>query len=79
MDTIELTLLKAMCIEQDTNEVFNPLAMVDMWEEMHVLVNRWEHEYNANSGVAAEALQEFASALKGRPTDREGITWSKSN
>ena len=63
-----------MGIEQRKNEVFNPLAMVDMWEEMHVLVNRWEHEYSANSAVAAEALQEFAAALKGRPTEREGFS-----
>ena len=63
-----------MSIEQGTSEVFNPLAMVDMWEEMHDLVNRWEHKYNANSAVAAEALQEFAAALKGRPTDPEGFS-----
>jgi hypothetical protein len=63
-----------MSIEQSKHEEFNPLSMVDMWEEMHVLVNRWEHEYHANSAVAADALKEFAAALQGRPTNRGEIS-----
>lgn len=46
---------------------FNPLAMVDMWEDMHALVAAWESKHSANPAVAAAALEEFAAALVQRP------------
>lgn len=46
---------------------FHPLAMVDMWEDMHALVAAWESKHSANPAVAAAALEEFAAALVQRP------------
>ncbi len=46
---------------------FNPLAMVEMWEDMHALVATWESKHSANPAVAAAAFEEFAAALVQRP------------
>ena len=45
----------------------NPLAMVDMWQDMRPLVEQWELKYNASSADAAAAFQEFSAALVDQP------------
>jgi len=42
---------------------FDPLAMVDMWQDMRALVEQWELKYNSTPSDAAVAFQEFSSAL----------------
>lgn len=46
---------------------FNPLAMVDMWQDMRALVEEWESKYNASPADAAAAFQEFSAALVDQP------------
>ena len=46
---------------------FNPLAMVDMWQDMRALVEQWELKYNASPPDAAAAFQEFSAALVDQP------------
>ena len=46
---------------------FNPLAMVDMWQDMRALVEQWELKYNASPADAAAAFQEFSAALVDQP------------
>tara|TARA_B100001173_G_C15506688_1_gene345406 strand:+ start:297 stop:476 length:180 start_codon:yes stop_codon:yes gene_type:complete len=46
---------------------FNPLAMVDMWQDMRTLVEQWELKYNSSPADAAAALQEFSAALVDQP------------
>ena len=47
---------------------FNPLAMVDMWQDMRALVEQWELKYNSTPADAAAAFQEFSAALVDQPT-----------
>ena len=49
---------------------FNPLAMVDMWQDMRALVEQWELKYNSTPADAAAAFQEFSAALVDQPTTR---------
>tara|TARA_B100001059_G_scaffold236083_1_gene284633 strand:- start:3940 stop:4179 length:240 start_codon:yes stop_codon:yes gene_type:complete len=46
---------------------FNPLAMVDMWQDMRALVEEWESKYNCSPVDAAAAFQEFSAALVDQP------------
>ena len=46
---------------------FNPLAMVDMWQDMRALVEQWELKYNASPADAVAAFQEFSAALVDQP------------
>jgi len=46
---------------------FNPLAMVDMWQDMRILVEQWELKYNSSPADAAAAFQEFSAALLAQP------------
>ena len=46
---------------------FNPLSMVDMWQDMRALVEQWESEYNSSPADAAAAFQEFSAALLDQP------------
>ena len=48
-------------------EGFNPLAMVDMWQDMRALVEQWELKYNSGPSDAAAAFQEFSAALVDQP------------
>ncbi|WP_136975552.1 hypothetical protein [Synechococcus sp. GEYO] len=47
--------------------VFNPLAMVDMWQDMRALVEQWELKYNSSPADSAAAFQEFSAALVDQP------------
>ena len=47
---------------------FDPLAMVDMWQDMRALVEQWEEKYNSTPSDAAVAFQEFSAALVDQPT-----------
>ena len=42
---------------------FNPLSMVDMWQDMRALVEQWESKHNSTPEDAAVAFQEFSAAL----------------
>ena len=42
---------------------FDPLAMIEMWEDMDALVKRWELEHGATSNIASIAFKEYASTL----------------
>ena len=42
---------------------FNPLSMVDMWQDMRALVEQWESKHNSSPEDAAVAFQEFSAAL----------------
>ena len=42
---------------------FNPLSMVDMWQDMRALVEQWESKHNSSPDDAAVAFQEFSAAL----------------
>ena len=57
-----------MSADQTDPTGFNPLAMVDMWEDMHALVAQWELKHQSTPAVAAAAFEEFAAALVDRPT-----------
>lgn len=46
---------------------FNPLAMVDMWQDMRALVEQWESKYNSSPADAAVAFQEFSATLVDQP------------
>ena len=46
---------------------FDPLAMVDMWQDMRALVEQWELKYNASPADAVAAFQEFSAALVDQP------------
>ena len=46
---------------------FDPLAMVDMWQDMRALVEQWELKYNSSPVDAAAAFQEFSAALVDQP------------
>tara|TARA_B100001063_G_scaffold215253_1_gene216079 strand:+ start:483 stop:662 length:180 start_codon:yes stop_codon:yes gene_type:complete len=46
---------------------FNPIAMVDMWQDMRALVEQWELKYNSSPVDAAAAFQEFSAALVDQP------------
>ena len=49
--------------ERDDPAGFDPLTMIEMWEEMDNLVKHWEKKYGASSKVASIALREYASSL----------------
>ena len=42
---------------------FNPLAMVEMWQDMRALVEQWEAKHNSSLEDAAIAFREFSAAL----------------
>tara|TARA_Y100000589_G_scaffold84151_1_gene78083 strand:+ start:3142 stop:3321 length:180 start_codon:yes stop_codon:yes gene_type:complete len=42
---------------------FNPLSMVDMWQDMRALVEQWESKHHSTAEDAAVAFQEFSLAL----------------
>ncbi len=46
---------------------FNPLAMVEMWQDMRTLVEQWEAKHNSSAADAAAAFQEFSAALVDQP------------
>ena len=46
---------------------FNPLDMVDMWQDMRALVEQWELKYNSSPADSAAAFQEFSAALVDQP------------
>ena len=46
---------------------FNPLAMVEMWEDMRALVEQWEAKHHSSAADAAAAFQEFSAALVDQP------------
>jgi|TARA_B100000073_G_scaffold89031_1_gene69922 hypothetical protein len=57
-----------MSIDQSETTGFNPLSMVDMWQDMRTLVEQWELKYNSTPADAAVAFQEFSAALVDQPT-----------
>ena len=52
---------------------FNPLAMVDMWQDLHALVEQWRQKHGSNADVAATALREFAASLNEDGIRREEV------
>ena len=46
---------------------FDPLSMIEMWQDLHKLVEKWSAKYGATSDLAATALNEFAVSLLNRP------------
>lgn len=46
---------------------FDPLSMIEMWQDLHQLIEQWSVNYETTPDVAATALREFAESLSNQP------------
>jgi len=46
---------------------FDPLSMIEMWQDLHQLIEQWSTKYETTPDLAATALREFAESLSNRP------------
>ena len=46
---------------------FDPLSMIEMWQDLHQLIEQWSDKYETTPDLAATALREFADSLSNRP------------
>ena len=57
---------------------FDPLSMIEMWQDLHQLIEQWSEKYETTPDLAATALREFAESLSNRPPtywDKRSIEW----
>ena len=53
--------------ELKTENSFDPLSMIEMWQDLHQLIEQWSTKYETTPDLAATALREFAESLSSRP------------
>jgi hypothetical protein len=53
--------------EAGTESGFEPLSMIDMWQDLHQLIDHWSTKYKTTPDLAATALREFAKTLSNQP------------
>ena len=53
--------------EAGTESGFEPLSMIDMWQDLHQLIDHWSTKYKTTPDLAATALREFAETLSNQP------------
>jgi hypothetical protein len=41
--------------------------MIDMWQDLHQLIDDWSTKYKTTPDIAATALREFAETLSNQP------------
>jgi hypothetical protein len=46
---------------------FDPLSMIEMWQDLHQLIEQWSVKYKTTPDLAATALREFAESLSNQP------------
>ena len=70
--------------EAGTESGFEPLSMIDMWQDLHQLIDHWSTKYKTTPDLAATALREFAETLpinhqKVETTDRLNSQYADKN
>ena len=53
--------------ETGTGTSFDPLSMIEMWQDLHQLIELWTAKYGTPPDLAATALSEFAKTLANQP------------
>ena len=53
--------------EAGTMSSFDPLSMIEMWQDLHQLIEQWSTKYETTPDLAATALREFAESLSNQP------------
>ena len=48
-------------------KTFDALSMIEMWQDLHQLIEQWSDKYETTPDLAATALREFAESLSNRP------------
>ena len=46
-----------------TENSFDPLSMIEMWQDLHKLMEQWSAKYGTTKDLAATAFREFAESL----------------
>ena len=57
--------------ETATGSSFDPLSMIEMWQDLHQLIEQWTAKYATPPDLAATALSEFAKPLSNHPPSKQ--------
>jgi hypothetical protein len=53
--------------DMGTENSFDPLSMIEMWQDLHKLMEQWSARYGTTTDLAATAFREFAESLSNQP------------
>tara|TARA_Y100000739_G_scaffold120722_1_gene103948 strand:+ start:235 stop:435 length:201 start_codon:yes stop_codon:yes gene_type:complete len=46
---------------------FDPLSMIEMWQDLHKLMQQWSSKYGTTPDLASTAFRRFAESLSNQP------------
>ena len=56
--------------ETETESSFDPLSMIEMWQDLHQVIEKWTAKYGTPPDLAAIALSELAKTLFNQPPSK---------
>jgi hypothetical protein len=57
--------------DTETENSFDPLSMIEMWQDLHKLMEQWSATYGTTTDLAATAFREFGR-ITIQPTTHTG-------